>query len=790
MNIINDFSFLSWKGEVFSSEPFVDVEHYSGLLERGKDIFCDYLTIVLAISQQNFDRFLALNETKKALGFFSDSYEEIWGHAEVFAVQYKIVSFLIHTGDLTLNKAIGQRLETMRKGRVIGYDTSRKLISLLTLIREKRTTEVESVQKHSDSIEGSYYEDRVEKIRSQIAVLEHNIEDPRLKKRLEHLVEKLENQTFSIGITGVMNAGKSTMLNALMGQEVLGTSVIPETANLTIIKQGKVPKAVVNFWRASEWEDIAKSADTLESMRSFVDETQEHFGDEIGMYITPTGRNITIPVDELPAYTSAQHSDKKCNLVKSVELYSDLEFVRNGVEIVDTPGLDDPVIQREEITREYLLDCDLMCHLMNVGQSATQKDIAFILDTLLYHNVAQLLIVITRIDRVTSEELEEVIAYTRSSIRKQLESLGKRAQTDALLQKIRFIPIAGKMALMHRTGQGAEADRLGYDLARSGILEVEAYLREVLFSSSSPKTKLILESANKELLHILHAQIESYSEEKEMLGKSAEEITRQYEQYQVEISQTTSHLESLFRRLETSAEELRTYFAVLDKGVEGKLQALQSVLKRRIMDDVFYTLRREKKKPTHERTATIIETAIRDGFIDLLRDYRYQFGRRMEESMERIQRDFDAFLVSNDDTVEDTGAFFEQHFSGMHLTHSTTVLTEQIHRAIATHGAKQLEALEGVVDGFLGAFMQKLHESFRQKVSSIQEALLSDFHVRSHEPLERIKEGISNKKKRFEEARDRAESGSFDVARREAEISAKLQIVQQIQAEVSAGGAS
>ena len=50
----------------------------------------------------------------------------------------------------------------------------------------------------------------------------------------------MNNQKFSIGITGVMNAGKSTMLNALMGKEILGSVVVPETANLTIVKHNQL----------------------------------------------------------------------------------------------------------------------------------------------------------------------------------------------------------------------------------------------------------------------------------------------------------------------------------------------------------------------------------------------------------------------------------------------------------------------------------------------------------------------------------------------------------------------
>ncbi|XPV83923.1 MAG: dynamin family protein [Halarcobacter sp.] len=164
----------------------------------------------------------------------------------------------------------------------------------------------------------------------------------------------------------------------------------------------------------------------------------------------------------LAKYTSAEASGKKCNLVKYVELKSDLDFLKDGIEIVDTPGLDDPVIQREEITKEYLSQCDLMLHLMNVSQSATFKDVEFIIDALLYQNITKLLIVITRADTVSKEQLEEVINYTKSSIKNQLRAQNKDSKLDYILNSIKFIPISGRMALLHRTGRAQEAIDAGY----------------------------------------------------------------------------------------------------------------------------------------------------------------------------------------------------------------------------------------------------------------------------------------------------------------------------------------
>ena len=70
---------------------------------------------------------------------------------------------------------------------------------------------------------------------------------------LNEIAGYLNSQKFSVGITGVINAGKSTMLNALLGKELLGTSVVPETANLSIIRYSENPAQ-----RSSTGTDSAK----------------------------------------------------------------------------------------------------------------------------------------------------------------------------------------------------------------------------------------------------------------------------------------------------------------------------------------------------------------------------------------------------------------------------------------------------------------------------------------------------------------------------------------------------
>jgi ribosome biogenesis GTPase A len=781
MHILNDFFLLVWQEDarvMFSTSHDID-GFLKTSLKSDYETFCDYASIILIINPQNIEKFSQLQESQNALKYLSGVQD--FDKQRVQYLQKELLFFLKEKGDLILNKNIEKRFDVLRKEGIIGYGNARKLISLLALIQEKQV-QTEEVVAEKIGEEESFYKNSIAKILLHVKNLSKLIESKTQQERIETIPQKIQKQTFSIGITGVMNAGKSTMLNALLGRDILGTSVVPETANLTILKYSEDKRARVNFWSKQEWNDIQKSSVSVKSIDFFIKETQEHFGTNIENFITEVGHSQEIKIEELASYTSAKSSNKLCNLVKSVELYSDLEFLKDGVSIVDTPGLDDPVIQREEITKTYLSSCDFMIHLMNVNQSATEKDVEFIVDTLLYQNVSRLLILITRIDTVKEEELKEVIDYTKTSIKNRLKNINKENKLDAILHKLDFIPVAGMMALLHRTGKSQEALKIGYTLEKSGILDVERYLEEVLFGKESEKVKIILQAAIKELGLVTQASKLLYENELSLFGKNKEEVKSELENYAIQIQQTEKSLKKLAKNVIEAKEELHQYFATLKSLAKNRILQLGSIVKRRVVDDVSYEMRKNKKRPQSSRIAYMIDSGIKDGFLDVVREYRYTFQKRVAEIFERLQRDFESF-----DTVEiqntDAKEFFEKHFSDYAYVSNNIILTQGVDTLINSYAKKDIELMDSKIDELFASFFEGIYDKFDKKIALINENLLEEFFKALNLPIENVKSEMSEKQAILNGMKEKLEDESFDASQRMEDLKQKIERLSSIEKE-------
>ncbi|MFW2606565.1 dynamin family protein [Aliarcobacter butzleri] len=739
MSLVNDY-FLLYHGITF--EQNLDTEEIDTILNE--DTFTIF-ALILSATRKNCDKYLPLTSFKtlcQQINVKSPS-----NITELNHLQHNIVDTISRNKTKNNITILHSSFEYLKNENILNNEHYNKLLSLFDL-KELNVTEEQnhiSVQKIDDEHKSSF-KDLKHNLENIINELKTDLTNKEILGELENTHNYLNDQKFSIGITGVMNAGKSTMLNALMGREILGSAVVPETANLTIVKHNPTDNAKVYYWNEQEWDRIKKSASQLESMKDFVEETNRIFADNLKNYIRPVSRFDEIDIKDLSSYTSAEASGKKCNLVKYVELGSKLDFLSDGIEIVDTPGLDDPVIQREEITKEYISQCDMMIHLMNVSQSATLKDVEFIIDALLYQNISKLLVVITRADTVSKEQLEEVIKYTKTSIEKQLKAQNKDSQLDYILKTIRFIPISGRMALLHRTGREKEALDAGFTIEDTGILEIEKYLMDTLFGTNSQKGELVVQSTKNQLQKVIEKQISFNNYELTLLSKSKEELEKELEEFNKKKAVNTRIFQAMSEDITYYKNDAKSYINSLETFLESELIDLQTVIKQRVVSDVKYSFEKMKKRPENSRIKVIVETAIKDGIIDVIRDYRYKFIKKSQTIGEQCEQKYHdlGFAIGHKNENFDARGFFQEDFKSGFLTSNNEVLISQIIDAVSKSKDSRINELDREIEALISTQFASIEDDLKVKAKKVSNMLIDSFFTTLNAPLKQFEQKLKN----------------------------------------------
>ncbi len=200
------------------------------------------------------------------------------------------------------------------------------------------------------------YFDEVAKIKNILEVCVNDEDSDESKKILNGYINEAENflnqsEFLEIAFVGTINAGKSTLVNALLKAEYASTHATPETATLTKFKWGKNAEMTITFYTKKEWQklydDALKSGELFLKKYNEID-AESHKDNFVGK------ATITEPfsVESLKKYTSSKKAEHF--FVKEVLIsYPDFPYEKN-LMFVDTPGLDDPVPYRSEITRAYI----------------------------------------------------------------------------------------------------------------------------------------------------------------------------------------------------------------------------------------------------------------------------------------------------------------------------------------------------------------------------------------------------------------------------------------------------
>jgi ribosome biogenesis GTPase A len=64
---------------------------------------------------------------------------------------------------------------------------------------------------------------------------------------IDEVIERVENDSFTVAVVGEFKRGKSTFINALLGVSVLPTDILPCSATLNRVSYGLTPQVILEF---------------------------------------------------------------------------------------------------------------------------------------------------------------------------------------------------------------------------------------------------------------------------------------------------------------------------------------------------------------------------------------------------------------------------------------------------------------------------------------------------------------------------------------------------------------
>jgi len=335
----------------------------------------------------------------------------------------------------------------------------------------------------------------------------------------------------TLAVVGEFNSGKSTLVNALVGADLLPTAVTPTTAVMTELRRGEQEEGVVEYFDGG--------SDRL-----------------------PPG----------PAQWRALVADEQSAArIKAVRLVH--PAAPAGLVILDTPGTNDLSLLRTEALYQALPAADAVLFLMHACQPLKKTEVDFLRERILANDLTRLIFVINHMDQVDEDERDEVCDYVRVNLARIFGEIARDLEEKGGLRLAAAVRLAAAdLTVVPLSALGALRARLAGDaraLEESGLPALQDAIRKLVESSpravrTEERLALFIERGIRALRAELQHQAELAALDRQRLAESisaqAADLERSVEELRLMRARIESRVADLHGRIQHSC---RTFFASL-----------------------------------------------------------------------------------------------------------------------------------------------------------------------------------------------------------------------------------
>lgn len=207
------------------------------------------------------------------------------------------------------------------------------------------------------------------------------------KDRLLSLRTRFEEGRFHLAVLGQFKRGKSTLLNAFLGQALLPTSVVPLTAIPTFLEYGPDLRIRVCYQDEKPPKDF-------------------------------TGKTLEESVRILEGFVTEDGNPKNRLGVMQVEIMHPSPILRHGVVLIDTPGIGSTFTHNTEATLNFLPQCDAALFVVSADPPLTEVEADFLKEV--KSRIGRLFFIFNKVDYLNEQEKNAALGFFKKVLAEKI----------------------------------------------------------------------------------------------------------------------------------------------------------------------------------------------------------------------------------------------------------------------------------------------------------------------------------------------------------------------------------
>lgn len=301
----------------------------------------------------------------------------------------------------------------------------------------------------------------------------------------DKLQARIDNDCVNIAVIGEFSSGKSTVINAMLGMDLLIMDDLPDTTLIpSIIQFSETPtlEIVYNDGRTSEKEQMS-----IDLIRNYI--SQYSFRESL---LQNRSYDEQYMRDMMKA---REYIAFKASKIKQFNIGIPSLFLKNGFRIIDTPGLNSLNQDCTKVTQRVLATADSSIIVGMATEGGLHQDFRERLKDVLGVRIEQSIVVYTHFDKTSPDRRERTLTYLKGIT---------ASYFDLTPDKLPVLPIVAPTILAHLKGQkfGEEHDTM-YQLTCESLDKVVSFSTEQREITIIKSLQYILER----ILSILHERI-------------------------------------------------------------------------------------------------------------------------------------------------------------------------------------------------------------------------------------------------------------------------------------------